>query len=236
MGWLLLAWVGPTLLGAQEREVPGVISAARLRADLSVDPATVEVRYRLHTLPSSRILGVQVLPVDGIELDEVDVELDGEDRGSVGFAASPTGLLRSGVALGPPADQEHEVEVVLRYELPSAGPESGPPEVIPVVVAGSGAEDPTPDFFVAEVRLPAGHRVVSAFPSSFRVIPDTVGSVYSASLSVLPAFLRIEASSAGSLVTDSVRVAEWAVLLLLGGLGVIGWRYFVRDLGLERKR
>ena len=211
-------------LASQEVAVAGVVTGGTLTADLTQDPPVVEVSYRLRSVPESRILGVQVLPAGDVEIGEVRVRVGGLERGAVRMTATPTGLLRSGVALGPRPDDEVDLDVVLQYELPAAPPMPGP-AFIPVVVAGAGAEEPRNDFFVVDVRVPASPGVRGGFPEGYRVETDSAGARFRASMKVIPAFVRVDTGDGVS----PAWVAEILVPVLLLALGWMAWKAFVRS-------
>ncbi len=222
-----VAWaaLGGSPIQAQEASSAGVVTRARLEADLTVDPGDVAVTYTLRSVPESRILGLQVLPLEGVDLSEVAVEVGGVNRGVVRFTASASGLLQGGVALGPRGADEIDLELTLRYELPPAL--EGAATVIPVVVAGTATEGASPDFFTADVAFPAATRVTGAFPSVYELDTDSTGATFRTSLKVLPAFLRIQTH--GRSILRPTRVAEALVLALLAALAYWGWGAFKRE-------
>lgn len=221
MLWAVI-WSGGEVR-AQENQAAGIVTRAHLVADLSVEPAQVEVSYTVRGVPESRILGVQVLPAGGVEVLEVQVEIGGNNRGVVGLASSPTGLLRSGVALGPRAEDEVDLEMTLRYELPAA--DSGWVErVVPIAIVGTAADEPRPGFFTAEITLPAGKRVREAFPVTYELAPDSTGTVFSTSMKIVPSFVRIRTGTG----LRPLVLAEAAVMGILLLFGVVGWRWFTR--------
>lgn len=201
----------------------GIITRAHLLADLRTEPGQVEIRFTVRGVPESRILGVQLLAADGVEIPEVEVEIGGVPRGVVGLASSPTGLLRSGVALGPRAEDEVDLDLILRYELPEMD-STWVDRVIPVAIVGTAVDGAPVGFFTAEVSLPEGRRVQAAFPVNFDMSADSAGAVFLTSMKVIPAFLRIRTGTG----LPPLLFAEGTVLGLLLLFAVVGWRWFTR--------
>ena len=222
---LLSAALTPRLGHAQESQVAGIVTRASLVADLRSEPGLVEISYTVRGVPESRILGVQVLRANGVEVPEVEVEIGGVPRGLVGLASSPTGLLRSGVALGPRAEDEVDLEITLRYELPEQD-SAWVERVIPVVIVGAAVEEARVGFFTAEVTLPDGKRVREAFPVNFDMESDSTGTVFRTSMKVIPAFLRLRTGDGVSRIV----IAESIVIGLLLLFGAVGWRWFTRHV------
>jgi hypothetical protein len=229
----LILLVVPRISSAQDAPTATpVMDGATVRID-AVDPgaatASVGVTYRLVGDASSAPVGVRVLPVEG---RSVSVLAAGATRRRVGLASDSTGMVRGALPMGPDDPSALGSDpLTLRYGVAGAWVVDGDrfDLLLPLVTLELPSAEARPGLVDVTLRLPAGARILESFPSSLAPQEGQGMIRLTGQLSVMPALVRVRGRFGGS-GFGGVRTAETAVLLLIVGLGVLGWRYLTRTV------
>ena len=228
---VLLGGVAPPPgVGGQE------VVTARVLVDLTGDAvARVRTEYGLRW-PAGASPGhvpVQLLRFGDVRVDSARARL--EDRGRWVPLALPEirhrilrdSLLPGALASGP------QFRLEVDYTLDGVLEEGeGIRWRIPILQVGRGAAEALPETFRARIRLPEGVRVYESFPTGVRPAQEegagTGASTVRVDLQVVPGVLTLRARREDHTILPPLALLDGAVVLLLGVLGMAGWRYMAR--------
>lgn len=217
---LLLIAAGPA--AAQESALASVSVDARLTPGETV---SVAMRYRLEPRGAEEVFFSAVDFADG---RAVNVRAFSGAR-ELSFRRDTAATSRlDGVVQIPAGAAEDRWELRLEYEVIPVyeAVESGV-VALPILVAGWPPEDATSGTFTAEVHLPAGVHLVSAFPATFESIAPVeqtdAGASYRFELPAVPSLIRLRLSDRPPTFTLE-SVVDLGTVGLLVFLGVVGWR------------
>ncbi len=228
----VLAWVagalaaGPFPAAAQEGALVSSTFTAivpaesgpipvRLRHRIRLDGATRDVPFSFLFFSGARVRTFQAT----VEGHPVEVILDSE------FPPRLSGVLRLPLAGGI----TDSATVFVEYEVESARRRSGDRVrvTLPVLAVEWPPADPRPATFEALTRFPPEIVVRASFPTGFRSEAAAGGGTQvRTELPVLPSVMTYDAGPAGG--PGFIGLVEWAILLLLGALALLGAHRLVR--------
>ncbi len=226
---LLLAVAIVSAARAEPPALDSVVVDARVAEDGS---ASVDARYYLEPAGAHE-LELKSLTFEGRRAANVRAFV-GESEVSFRARQTAAGNLDGVVPL--PAATER-LRLRLTYEvlpLPSA-PRDPAVVALPMFVPTWPSREALPRTFTATVALPAGTVAYTGFPSDFKLVRSidrtSDANVYSFSLPVMPALLRLGTAHGSAPLLTLERGVDLATLSLLGILGVLGWRRLREQLG-----
>lgn len=215
----------------------GTASGAELvRLDLSAtpsrgpEPTIVESACLLSLERGVRSVPLSVLATAGTEILDLEASLDGAPVAvTLDHSAHPQIRGLVSIPAGTRRDGE-PASVRVRYRVLGAVREENDRFflAIPVVVVGGKPSQARPDGFTASLELPAGLHLRESFPAGW-AREETEGR-YRIDLPVVPAFVTVEASEHGSLLTVP-RLLDLGTVLLLAGLGALAFRRLRANAG-----
>jgi hypothetical protein len=225
--------VGPVAASAQTDSVASMrVQQVTVSADASLtgrSTVPVEVSYRLTGPGLASGIGLRTLPLAG---RAVTVLTAGPAGARIGLATDAAGMVRGVVpVIGSESTGEGATSLRLGYGVEGAWAADGDrfDLLLPLVTVEAVPPEARPGLVELSVRLPAGSRVLEVFPSTLRAVDADAGVVLTGRLSVIPALVRVRGRTAG-LPFGGVRTAEFAVLVLIAGLGILGWRHLSRNV------
>lgn len=217
---LLLIAAGPA--AAQEPALTSVTVDVRLNPGERV---SVAMRYRLEPRGAEEVF---LSAVDFTDGRAVNVRAFSGER-ELSFRSDATANSRlDGVVRVPAGVAEDRWELRLEYEVVPAYEAVGRGGLaVPILVAGWPPEKTSRGTFKAEVHLPAGVHLVSAFPATFESIAPVeqtdAGTSYRFELPAVPSLIRLRLSDRPPTLTLE-SVVDLGTVGLLVLLGAVGWR------------
>lgn len=203
--------------GAQE------VVSARLTATVASGSPSVDVRieYTVDGRPDGAVR-LEALGLGAAEVERVEVE-------GIGLVALEP---ESGAMRMAAVDVPTSGRLVVRYRVPAAVEIDGP-EVrvrLPVVVLDLPPATAGGAVFETTVEIPPEWSVSGTFPT----VLAREGDALTGSLAVVPSFLSVGTRTDGAWRPGLAPVFDALALLVLLGVGVLGWRHLwgvVREAG-----
>lgn len=219
-----LSWTVPAK--AQQAPEPTRISSVTMTATVVPGEEDVEVllEYRLERTPGAAPEPVllHVLRVGGTEILNILVETPGAPDQSRALTLSEQDGVRESATIDPamlPGDA-----LLLSYRVSGAVElQDGAGRIrLPLLVLDLPLVGTTRSTFQTAIEVPEEWRVSGTFPSG---LAATTPGIWTADLQVVPAFVSISARPDGAWRPGLPWALDVATVLILLGVGFVGWRH-----------